>query len=473
MTSSVSPSNAVAIADRLYRIKPERVATAVTLRQDTQSTTNHEQGNRELAIIKDEVLLWTDFLEGKLTEAGTRGRDRVMLIAAAYLENAPLELCIRAAGEFDPRSDSSTRRFREGRSPRRRMRDVGVDVTPDDRAAFHSRPGLAMSAIHMDWHHWADERTETRRWIERITSPGGVASQYTKQIGERLLELSRKAVDAPFFQVLDTWTTSADQNGQRVNVVAQLLTQSAVRDELARDTHKKLLDWAKRGNATQRQAVASVCSGPYGQRWPHVALVRLRHILAVDDAATEVAAEAIARYAASGPTGLNRVVDTVESWLYRHPTHPAGPRAFLALTDADKSPGVLSKLIGLAQQSPAVREFLISGWSTTLEQSDVRDRAYLSLVSWAQAVHTKRLDRDFVFGILTAVRNAHEPVDAMSRFLYGVPEREDPALISARFALANLRTCQHSQCAQPDCPLQRGEHINPIGAAGDLSAQEE
>ncbi|MFB7236766.1 hypothetical protein ACFCXK_18540 [Streptomyces sp. NPDC056269] len=449
------------------------MAEAVSLRQDDRSSESRERGIEELARIRDEVLLWTDFLERKLTEGGTRGQDRVMLLAAAYLEKAPLELCIKAAGEFGPRDEVSKRRFREGRSPRRRMRDVGVDVTADDRAAFDSRPGLAMSAIQMDWHHWADERVETRKWIERITSPGGVAAPWAKQIGERLLELSRKAVDAPFFPVLDAWTAGASDDAKRISIVAHLFTRAALRDELARETHKKLLEWAKRGNTMQRHVVAEVCSGLYGRRWPSTALVRLRHILANDDAASEVAADALLAYAASGSVGLARVVDTVETWMDRYPNHPAGPRAFLALADAGNPASVLGKIIQLAQESPAVRDFLVCGWSATLEQQDVRDRAYQSLVSWSKAVHAEDLEREFAFGVLIDVRNSHEPVDAMSRFLYGSPDQEDPAVVSARFALANLRKSDRdSQCSELNCLVRRTGGVNLSGSAVDSNGKE-
>ncbi|MEU4099254.1 hypothetical protein AB0F16_01135 [Streptomyces tanashiensis] len=471
---NVSPSNAISIASRLHRIKPERLANAVVQSQDIRSSENREKGIEELSRIRDEVLLWTDFLERKLTEGGTRGQDRVMLLAAAYLEKAPLELCIKAAGEFGPRDEASKRRFREGRSPRRRMQDVGVDVTADDRAAFDSRPGLAMSAIHMDWHHWADERVETRRWIERITSPGGVAAPWAKQIGERLLELSRRAVDAPFFPVLDTWTAVSDDDSKRISVVAQLFTQAAIRDELARETHRKLLDWAKRGNPMQRHVVAEVCRGSYGHRWPGTALVRLRHILAIDDAASEVAADALVAYAAIGSAELARVVDTVETWIDRYPNHPAGPRAFLALADADKSIDVLATLLQLAKKAPAVRDFLVCGWSATLAQPEVRDRAYQSLVGWSKAVHAKGLEREFTFGLLIDVRNSHEPVDAMSRFLYGSPDTEDPAIVSARFALANLRQVDRdSKCLELNCPVRGAHGVNLRGSAANSNTQEE
>ncbi|MFJ9408914.1 hypothetical protein [Streptomyces sp. NPDC101393] len=469
ITRTVSPTDAIAIAERLHRVKPERLTKAVDQLNDKQNEADaQQQAAREIRAIREEVLLWTDFLESTLAETGTRGQDRVMLLSAAYLEGAPLELCIKAAAEFDPRDEPASRRFREGRSPRRRMRDVGVDVTSDDKAAFESRPGLALSAIRTDWHHWAHERQATREWIERITASGGAAEHWAKQVGERLLELSRTEVDPPFFDVLDHWTTASPLvDPQRIRIVAQLLTRAAQTDELGRDTHKKLLDWVTRPkkNPYQREAVARVCSGSYGQRWPHTALVRLRHILGHDDAATEIAEDALVAHAASGGRGLTHVVETVESWLVKYPGHPAGPRAFLALADPSRPNSVLTSLITIAQASPNIRDFLISGWYTTLEQPEVRERAHHVLVSWAQAVHEDRLSRDFTFGVLTDVRNAHEPVDAMSRFLYGSPDHEDPALIAARFALANLRACTHTQCPRPDCPLTQ----SPITDDGESS----
>ncbi len=453
---NVSPSNAVAIAERLRKVDPVRLTSAVTKRNDKQSTEAAEIGRREIQAIRDEVLLWTRFLEDTLAETGTRGQDRVMLLAAAYLEGAPLELCIKAAGAFGSADEPSAGRYREGRSPRNRMRAVGVDVTADDTAAFDSRPGLALAAIRMDWHHWTNERQETRRWLERITAPDGIAAKWAKQIGERLLELSRTAVNRPFFDVMEKWTEPTyTTDPDRVKLVAHLLTQAAKTDELLPDIHKKLLEWAKRkSNPHQRDVAAQVCSGGYGQRWPHRALVRLRHVLEHDDAAAETAAKALVTYASRNGDSLIRVVDTIESW-FEYSNSAAGPRAFLALADPSAQPNVLEDLMPLAQAAPRIRDFFITGWGNTLQQPAVRDQAHDVLLSWARATYENRLERDFTFGILTDVRNGHQPVDAMSRFLYGSPEEEDPALINARFALANLRSCHHTECSRPACPLNQ------------------
>ncbi|MDQ0784510.1 hypothetical protein [Streptomyces sp. B3I8] len=461
ITRSVSPDDAFAIAERLRGIAPERLAKAVE-RIDASSPPEREQGIQELRRIREEVLLWTDFLEQTLTGTGTRGQDRVMLLAAAYLEGAPIERCIKAATEFGARHEAVARRYREGRSPRRRLRDVGVDITSSDTAAFHSRPGLARSAIRMDWHHWADEREATTRWLARITAPDGVARKWTEQIGSRLLELSITEVESPFFTLLDTWATTYPDE-QYLRIVTALIAQAAETEELARDAHKQLLDWAKKPDAHRRKVVAWACSGRYGMRWPHMALVRLRHILAVDDEATRIAATALTAYAAASTEGFQRVVETVETWLEKYHTHLAGPRAFLALTDPAYN--VLDTLVSAAQVAPAVRDFLINGWMQTLRQPDVRDDAHQVLLGWARAAHEGRLDRTATFGILTDVRNAHTPLDAMSRFLYGSPDQDDHALIEARLALANLRACSHTQCSEPHCPLKEA-----AGSLPDTSA---
>lgn len=454
ITRSVSPTDAIAIAERIRDIDPDRLARAVEQRNDTQPPGS--QDRPELTAIRDQVLLWQGFLEKTLTETGTRGPDRVMLLSAAYLETAPLELCIKAASQFGPSHEQSARRYREGRSPRRRMRAVGVDVTQDDRAGFDSRPGLALAAIRTDWHHWADERTETKLWLEKITAPDGVAKDWAGQIGHRILDLSRTAVDPPFFDVLDTWTAASANPPEpaRIRLVAELLTHAAQTDELTKKTHKKLLDWVtKKTTPHRREAVARVCAGPYGQRWPHISLVRLRHILAHDDDAARIAAAALATHAAASSEGLTRIVNTIESWMENHPDHSAGPRAFLALTNPTQPENSADRLITLAQVEPDLRDFLVTGWWATLKQVDVRENAHQTLLAWAQAVHEEQLDRDVTFSILTEVRNAHIPLDAMSRFLYGHPDHEDPALIEARSALANLRVCNHTPCTQPNCPL--------------------
>jgi hypothetical protein len=90
----------------------------------------------------------------------------------------------------------------------------------------------------------------------------------------------------------------------------------------------------------------------------------------------------------------------------------------------------------------------------TLDQDDVREQAYKVLLSWAQAAHQEEIDKDVAFSILAEVRNLHTPVDAMSRFLYGSPDYEDPGVIDARLALANLRSCSHCPCDHPECPIR-------------------
>ncbi|QKV67683.1 hypothetical protein HUT13_02015 [Streptomyces harbinensis] len=62
--------------------------------------------------MRDRILLWTGFLERKLTEVGTHGQGRVMLLSAAYLEGTPLELCIKAATAFGSEDERVARRFR-------------------------------------------------------------------------------------------------------------------------------------------------------------------------------------------------------------------------------------------------------------------------------------------------------------------------------------------------------------------------
>lgn len=73
-----------------------------------------------------------------------------------------------------------------------------------------------------------------------------------------------------------------------------------------------------------------------------------------------------------------------------------------------------------APAAPAIRDFLINGWMQTLRQPDVRDHAHQILLGWARAAHEGRLNRTTTFGILTDVRNAHTPLDAM----FPLPIRE-------------------------------------------------
>lgn len=449
---NVSPDDAVAMAERLSRIPSDRLNRAM---QRARGKQDPESGIQELRDIRDEIREWSGFLDDVLVEGATSGQDRVMLLAAAYLEGAPLETCIKAAFRFGGNSEPPARRYREGRSPRRRMQGVGVDVTDDDRAVFEKRPGLAMSAIRTDWRHWISERAVTRAWLVDITAPGGVAAAWARQVGERLLELSRTAAEGPFFPVMEEWAKLSD--GDRIAIVAELLTKAASVPELARRAHQVLLDAAQSPVTSRRSVVAHVCQGRYRDTWPHRAFTRIRHLLKYDDEPARIAAQALVAHAGRGDRELARVVNSVDTWLNRFPKSSSSSRGFLALVDPSWPSSVFPTLMRLAQSQPQYRDFLVEGWQATLSQPEVRDQAYGVLLAWAQAAHENKADRAFTYDLLTEVRDAHTPLDAMSRFLYGNPEQEDPALVSARLALASLPGREPTRCPRPDCPLTASE----------------
>ncbi|WP_203664970.1 hypothetical protein [Actinocatenispora rupis] len=470
ITRNASPTDAVAIAERIQRVNPDQLRRAV---QTAAAREKHSADEIDFALreIRDEIRGWPHFLERVLTESGTRGRDRVMLLAAAYLEGKPLELCIKAANAFSGQKEPGARRVREGRSPRRRMVDVGVDITDDDRAAFDTHPGLAMAAIRMDWHHWADERTATRKWLISITEPGAVAERWAEQIGTRLLELSRTASEDPFMPVIDEW--SKLDNVDRTAIVSRLLAQAVNVPRFAAATHKMLLEWAKSSVPSRRAIVGQVCSGSYREIWPHRAFTRLRHLLAYDDESSHNAADTLIVHARASSAGFSHVINTVDAWLDRFPQSPTSARAFLALVDPFHHKAILPSLVKLAETQPQYRDFLIGGWRIALSLPEVTEDAYKTLVDWVNAAHDNRLKQGFIFELLVDVRNAHTPLDAMSRFLYGHPDHEGPALIEARRALTNVRTCNHESCVRADCPVVNRKPEEPSPQPGAVGEEAE
>jgi hypothetical protein len=316
------------------------------------------------------------------------------------------------------------------------------------------RPGLARAAIKLDWHEWSTERAATSIWLKRITAPDGEAADWLEQIGDRLLDLSLTAVNPPFFEVLESWIgPSTVRDGERLATIAALLTKASATTRFGRATHQKLLDWASSSRPGHRAVVATTCAGEYGRQLPRKAFTRLRWILnnEVQDEATNIAAETLIDHAQANDEELTRVVQAVESWIGKDQL--AGARAFLALVDATPGNGIAPSLLNAGRFSSSLRDFLVSGWISSLRQDTLRERAHQVLLSWAGAVRDQILDRDFAFGILSSARDAHLPRDAMSRFLYGSPEQEDIGLIEARHALANLRACNHARCDRADCPL--------------------
>ncbi|WP_157518977.1 hypothetical protein [Herbidospora mongoliensis] len=463
ITPRMSPADAVDAVMRFRRIELSRINDAYELYSNLADQQVREQGFSRLNEIRDEVLQWPDFLEQKLTGAGVRGRDRLMLLSAAFLENEPVELCLRAAAEFYKNDSINPRRFREGKSPRRRMEDMGVTISEVDTVTFAAKPGLAASVIRMDWHHWPDERVATVDWINRISARNGVASGCLQGIGRRLLEISKKPADSPFFEVLSAWIGACSETDDRIPVIADLVNKAAEVEELRREVHRLLLVWAKGDSVPHRLVAARVCNLRYGIRWPRIGLVRIRHLLSRDDAAASVAAKAMITYALISDENKTRVISTVRSWLEKHPTQASTSRAFLSLVHSAEPPGVIDSLLRLVSGDVKIHDFLVSGWATALSQPEVHRQAYTTLRTWASGVQAGWLDRDVTYGLLSEIRDAHTPIDALSHFLYGMPEEDDQALINARVALANLPVCDHGHRAYVRPPLSHD-------MSGDLHA---
>lgn len=473
ISPELSPGRAVQIAEDIGKLDSEEVEG---ISRDSVRAGSKEQARAEekLSRLRGRLGQWTHYLEPKIADLGTRGRDRALLVASAYMEGAQVEGCIDLGSSLGARTDiERTRRSREGRSPRKRMQDLGISITSEDRVSFSDKPGFADEAIRLDWFHWPEEREETVSWILDITKDKGRVSFDLRRFGDRILALTRsEPATGPLLRIVREWAYS--ESDDHVRESARLLVKAESSSRLAKETDEKMRQWAQADSTGLRRSVALACAQGYGKWEPNKALIRLRWILhnkKVDDATTE-AMSAFRKRAFSGKSELLRATKALEKWFEEyHPDSPAAPRAFLALVDPDvRETNLLPGLLSSARSDRAVYGLLVHFWELSLDHPDVHEYAYKVLSGWMQGAYEGTLSSNLVYQIIEDVQKSRTPRDALARLLYGDPETENPALVEARKNLARGQ-CVHVECAHSNCPFK--EDVSGHGAQSEVSISEE
>ncbi|CAM3482952.1 hypothetical protein [Stackebrandtia soli] len=77
---------------------------------------------------------------------------------------------------------------------------------------------------------------------------------------------------------------------RRRDAAVRFLGRAAIHDALGRRVRRLLWQWAHDGNVDRQYVVAKICAGEFGQRYPHNALTRLKHLMRGDEVKVRAAA---------------------------------------------------------------------------------------------------------------------------------------------------------------------------------------
>ncbi|MET9437562.1 hypothetical protein [Streptomyces sp. NPDC006551] len=165
--------------------------------------------------------------------------------------------------------------------------------------------------------------------------------------------------------VMSGWIETG-RTGHRQLAIGVLETM-ALHPDTGPGVRRWLYDWAKQKTVNRElvSAVAEICAGQLGQKYPRIALTRLRILAArSDDLASEAVADAV-RALANAPEQRILVLSEIIQWAEspESTTRKAGTSTFLALTDVTDT-----ALLPSAQEPTGdptvelINQLFIRGW---------------------------------------------------------------------------------------------------------------
>jgi hypothetical protein len=223
---------------------------------------------------------WAEVLSGWFQDHHS-ATERVFLLAAAILEDAPARLVLRYAEQLGESLDGT----RSGRYDitsagiRELAEEIGAEVVgPEGRLRF-KRPAYSTAVLDFFLADRSDTfRTILRDWFAK--APGGRRSGeavfLADLIATAVLGITIRERDTSFLlAVVNSWST---QPGLRPALIP-LLTGAALSHQVGSRVRQRLNHWATNSSNSQiRQVVAEVCSGELADAYPQIALTRLNNL---------------------------------------------------------------------------------------------------------------------------------------------------------------------------------------------------
>ncbi|MFE3582683.1 hypothetical protein [Streptomyces vinaceus] len=340
--------------------------------------------------VEEQFTEWHAHLEVWFEEHSTEDdlRERALLMAAALLEKTPAATVLEAAdklfkevgGALPPGGALA------GRDLSARLGAIKASMVDGECLSLDDeRRGLSEAVLKYVWQQRPQLRDVLLEWASQLSAPNGIAVRHLDRIAERLVQLSLLPGGATVQRVMSGWIETGRTDHRQLAI--GVLETMALHPETGPGVRKLLYQWAQNKNSSRElaSAVAEICSGRLGQRYPRMALTRLR-ILASrnDDLAGESVAKAV-RALAKAPEQRVPVLSEIIQWAESREsaTRKAGTTSFLALTDTTDAALVRSTHETADDPTAGLTDQLfVRGWRAALEEASTAAAAHNRLADW-------------------------------------------------------------------------------------------
>ncbi|WP_233221398.1 hypothetical protein [Streptomyces carminius] len=375
--------------------------------------------------IKEEFTGWKKHLQGWFEKRSSAEdlRERALLVAAALLEDVPASVVMEAAdqlfkevGGVLPPGGALAGRDLYQRLDTIEASQIGENISLE--AKRHGLPGAVLTHV---WQQRPQLRQALLEWASKISAPNGVAEQHLQCIAESLVRLSLLPDGATVRSVVSDWLDKGHARHRRLAV--EILESMALHPATGAGVRKQLYDWAHQKNTSEARAaaVAEICAGRLGLKYPRVALTRLRLLASRSDGKAREAVASAVRTLAGRPEQRVLVLSEIIDWSSSADgtVRQAGASIFLALTDITDEDLLPLLVVGETPDDSASalgRQLFVRGWRAALLEPDVAEAALTSLAAW---LDSSMLPDDTVLPVVAAVIRGHLGQQGVARLLVG------------------------------------------------------
>ncbi|MFD6279483.1 hypothetical protein ACFWFI_28540 [Streptomyces sp. NPDC060209] len=416
--------------------------------------------------VKEEFSDWKDHLQHWFDEhsADKDLRERALLVAAALLEKVPADVVLDAAdrlfsevgGKLPPGGALA------GLDLEQRLNAIDARQVDDEGLSLEAEQhGMPAAVLKYVWQQRPQLRPVLLEWASQISAPDGIAAGYLRRIADCLVQLSLLPGGSTVRSVASDWIGTGRSTHQQLAI--EILETMALHPVTGVAVRKQLYDWAHQKTTSPEmiKAVGKICAGQLGQKYPRVALTRLRLLAARGDDVSLKAATDAMRILATDPGQHLLVLSEIVGWAESTDStvRSAGARTFLALADTSEAlllPSGTGAGDGLS--STLAGELCIRGWQVLLQESATAEAAHIRLAAW---LDSPELPDEEILPLATAVLRGCAGQVGPAALLVGSSSSSDLGRSRRRRLLDEILT-DHTASPTEDWP--------PAHPAGETSS---
>ncbi|MEV8626492.1 hypothetical protein [Streptomyces sp. NPDC051079] len=343
-------------------------------------------------VVKQQFTDWRKHLEDWFTAHSSADdlRERALLVAAALLENTPAHIVLEAADKLFERvgGDLPPGGPLAGLDLRARLHAVHASVVGEECISLdEERHGLAEAVLKYVWQQRPQLRKVLLEWASQLSAPKGIAVRHIGRIADRLVQLSLLPGGSTVQSVMSEWIETGRTKHRQLAI--GVLETMALHPDTGPGVRGWLYDWAKKttGSGELVSAVAEICAGRLGEKYPRIALTRLRILAERSDGLAGKAVADAVRTLASAPERRLLVMSEIIQWAESadRATRRAGASTFLALTDLTDTAALPLFSTQERSEDPSaagIEDLFVLGWQAAMEEPSTAALAHTRLAGW-------------------------------------------------------------------------------------------